>query len=68
LGRQFSGERLKRVVNGDWLTKDRVCRRDRGGPSTSFLLTTAKSRRRKKKEARVVAQVEEPSVRDFVPR
>src|SRR6202521_1310265 len=66
LGRQFSGERLKRVVNGDWLTK------------IGFFVGTAavlyfilshdgKEQKAQKKEARVVAQVEEPSVRDFRP-
>src|SRR5258708_12229472 len=66
LGRQFSGERLKRVVNGDWLTK------------IGFVVGTAaflyfilshdgKEQKAQKKEARVVAQVEEPSVRDFRP-
>ena len=65
-GRQFSGERLKRVVNGDWLTK------------IGFVVGTAavlyfilshdgKEQKAQKKEARVVAQVEEPSVRDFRP-
>ena len=56
LGRQFSGERLKRVVNGDWLTK------------IGFVVGTAavlyfilshdgKEQKAQKKEARVVAQV-----------
>jgi type IV secretion system protein VirB10 len=65
-GRQFSGERLKRVVSGDWLTK------------IGFVVGTAavlyfilahdgKEQKAQKKEARAVAQVEEPSVRDFRP-
>lgn len=66
LGRQFSGDRLKRAAKSEWLTKG------------AFLLGTAlvvvfifthesKEERARKKEARVAAQVEEPSVRDFRP-
>lgn len=66
LGRQFSGDRLKRTARSEWLTKG------------AFLLGTVaivgfifmhegKEERARKKEARVAAQVEEPSVRDFRP-
>jgi type IV secretion system protein VirB10 len=66
LGRQFSGDRLKRAAKSEWLTKG------------AFLLGTAlvvgfifthegKEERARKKEVRVAAQAEEPSVRDFRP-
>jgi len=66
LGRQFSGDRLKRTARSEWLTKG------------AFLLGTTlvvafifmhegKEERTRKKEARMAAQVEEPSVRDFRP-
>ena len=66
LGRQFSGDRLKRGSTPHWLGK------------AAFALGTAavvffvfahgdKEERARKKEARVAAQAEEPSVRDFRP-
>jgi type IV secretion system protein VirB10 len=66
LGRQFSGDRLKRAAKSEWLTKG------------AFLLGTAlvvvfifthegKEERARQKDARVAAQAEEPSVRDFRP-
>lgn len=66
LGRQFSGDRFKRAAKSEWLTKG------------AFLLGTAlvvvfifthegKEERAREKEARIAAQAEEPSVRDFRP-
>jgi type IV secretion system protein VirB10 len=66
LGRQFSGDRLKRGSTPHWLGK------------AAFALGTAavvffvfahgdKEERARKKEARAAAQAEEPSVRDFRP-
>lgn len=66
LGRRFSGDRLKRAGRSEWLTKG------------AFVLGTAvvvlfivtqggKGDRARRKEARVAAQIEEPSVRDFRP-
>ena len=65
-GRQFSGERLKRVVNGDWLTKIGFVV---GTVAVLYFILNhdGKEQKAQKKEARVVAQVEEPSVRDFRP-
>ena len=66
LDRQFAGDRLKRAAKSEWLTKG------------AFALGTAvvvvfifthegKEDRARRKEARVAAQMEEPSVRDFRP-
>lgn len=66
LGRQFSGDRLKGMAKPAWLGK------------AAFLVGTAavvvlvfahggKEERARKKEARALAQAEEPSVRDFRP-
>lgn len=66
LGRQFSGERLKGMQKPAWLGK------------AAFVLGTAavvvlvfahggKEERAQRKEARALAQAEEPSVRDFRP-
>lgn len=66
LGRQFTGERHKRPARSEWLAKG------------AFVLGTAlvvvfifthesKEERARQKEARVAAQAEEPSVRDFRP-
>jgi type IV secretion system protein VirB10 len=65
-GRQFSGERLKRVVSGDWLTKIGFVV---GTAAVLYFVLThgGKEQKAQKKEARAVAQVEEPSVRDFRP-
>jgi len=66
LGRQFSGERLKGIAKGDWLAKVAFVA---GTVAVLFFILThdSKEDRARKKEARAVAQVEEPSVRDFRP-
>src|SRR5262249_3922101 len=66
LDRQFSGERLKRVVSGDWLTK--LAFVVGTGAVIFFILTHGgKEERAQKKEARAAEQIDEPSVRDFRP-
>ena len=66
LGRQFSGERLKGIAKGDWLTKLAFVA---GTVAVLFFILThdSKEERARKKEARAASQVEEPSVRDFRP-
>ena len=65
-GRQFSGERLKGISKGDWLTKIAFVA---GTVAVLFFILThdSKEDRARKKEARAATQVEEPSVRDFRP-
>lgn len=66
LGRQFSGERLKSIAKGDWLTKLAFVAVT--AAALFFILThDSKEERARKKEARAASQVEEPSVRDFRP-
>jgi type IV secretion system protein VirB10 len=66
LGRQFSGERLKGIAKGDWLTKIAFVA---GTAAVLFFILThdSKEDRARKKEARAATQAEEPSVRDFRP-
>jgi len=65
LGRQFSGERLKRVVNGDWLTKIGFVVGTRA--VLYFILSHDAKSRRRKERGRGGGPGREPSVRDFRP-
>jgi len=66
LGRQFSGERVKKIAKGDWLTKAAFVA---GTAAIVFFIFAhdSKEDRARKKDARSEAHVEEPSVRDFRP-
>ena len=66
LGRQFSGERVKKIAKGDWLTKAAFVA---GTAAVVFFIFAhdSKEDRARKKDARSEAHVEEPSVRDFRP-
>ena len=66
LGRRFSGDRLKRPGRSEWLTKGAFV----VGTAVVVLFIVShggKEDRARRKEARVAAQIEEPSVRDFRP-
>jgi type IV secretion system protein VirB10 len=66
LGRQFSGERLKGIAKGDWLTKVAFAA---GTAVVLFFILTQESKedRASRKKVSAAAQIEEPSVRDFRP-
>ena len=65
-GRQFSGQRLKAVAKPEWLTKAAFVL---GTGAVVFFVFAhdSKEDRAREREARVAAQAEEPSVRDFRP-
>lgn len=64
--RQFSGERVKRMVEGEWLGKIAFVA---GTAAVLFFILThdSKQERARRSEARAAMQVDEPSVRDFRP-
>lgn len=66
LGRHFSGERVKRIVKGDWLGKVGFVL---GTLLVLFFVLTHDSKQEKalRNEARAAELSEEPSVRDFRP-
>lgn len=65
-GRQFSGQRLKAAAKPEWLTKAAFVL---GTGAVVFLVFAhdSKEDRARERQARVAAQAEEPSVRDFRP-
>ena len=65
-GRQFSGQRLKAAAKPEWLTKAAFVL---GTGAVVFFVFAhdSKEDRAREREARVAAQAEEPSVRDFRP-
>lgn len=65
-GRKFSGERVKRIIKGDWLGKVGFVL---GTLIVLFFILTHDSKQEKalRNEARAAELTEEPSVRDFRP-
>lgn len=66
LGRQFSGDRLRRVARSEWLTKGAFAL---GTAAVVLFIVThgGRDERARKRQERLAAQIEEPSVRGYRP-